>query len=213
MTYQENISEVAQLHPDYLGFIFYEKSSRYFDGIIPELPKTIKKVGVFVDSDITNIIEKIKIHNLDIIQLHGTEDKEYVLRLNTHLSLIFPEVLVWKVFSIDDDFNFDALKSFENKVDRYLFDTKGKLPGGNGYTFNWEVLKKYPSTKPYVLSGGIGIDNLENLNEFLGIKSSSYCKVIDVNSKFEIKAGLKDVEKIKEFKNKLESKLKGFENL
>ncbi len=74
---------------------------------------------------------------------------------------------VIKVFSIKDNFDFSVLEPYEDVCDFFLFDTKGKLPGGNGYTFNWNVLKNYPSTKPFFLSGGIGLDQIEKLKEFL----------------------------------------------
>ena len=85
-------------------------------------------------------------------------------------------------------------------VNYFLFDTKGKLPGGNGYTFNWDVLKDYPSTKPYFLSGGIGLEEMDNVLSFLQREESKYCHAIDINSKFEIKPGLKAIEKLEEFK-------------
>jgi len=85
-------------------------------------------------------------------------------------------------------------------------DTKGKLPGGNGYAFNWDVLKDYPSTKPYFLSGGIGMDELDMIKEFLKTPASKYCYAIDVNSRFEIEPGLKDVENLETFKKVLSTK-------
>jgi phosphoribosylanthranilate isomerase len=111
------------------------------------------------------------------------------------------------VFSIKDTFDFSILKAYEKACDYFLFDTKGKLPGGNGYTFNWEVLKKYPSDKPYFLSGGIGLENVGAIASFLRAPESIYCYAIDINSKFEIEPGLKDIEKIKEFKKLLENEL------
>ena len=197
MKYQENITEVAQLQPDYLGFIFYEKSSRFFDGVIPTLPESIKKVGVFVDQKVEFISGKIEKHNLSVIQLHGHESPE-TCRL---LKSTGAEVI--KVFSIKDTFDFSVLTPYEDACDYYLFDTKGQLPGGNGYTFNWEVLKNYPSTKPYFLSGGIGLDEIETIKDFLKRKESQYCHAIDVNSKFEIEAGLKNIELLTEFKSQL----------
>ncbi|MCX7551898.1 phosphoribosylanthranilate isomerase [Xanthomarina sp. F2636L] len=197
MKYLDNIKEVSSLQPDYLGFIFYEKSSRFFEGKLPEIPKQIKKVGVFVDADISDIIGKVIKHELNIIQLHGNEDELYVLRLNIALRLYSPDVLVWKVFSIDDHFKFNKLKPFENKVDKFLFDTKGKQPGGNGFTFNWNILNSYPSSKPFILSGGIGIDEIDNLKTFFKNDVSKYCYALDINSKFEITPGLKDIEKLK----------------
>lgn len=201
MKYQENITDIATISPDYLGFIFYEKSPRFFEGTIPQIPKSIKKVGVFVDADVASIIEKIKDYQLDIVQLHGDEDALYVTQLNKVLKSSFPDVQVWKVFAMDTSFDFDKLNPFENKVDAFLFDTKGKQPGGNGLVFNWDVLKNYPSKKPFILSGGIGLDEIESLEKFLKSAVSKYCYAIDINSKFEIEPGLKDIEKLKELKS------------
>jgi phosphoribosylanthranilate isomerase len=207
MKYQENISEVAQLQPDYLGFIFHAQSSRFFDGVIPKLPDGIKKVGVFVDKKVEFISGQIEKHKLSVIQLHGHETPEMCRLLKSS------GVKVIKVFSIKEAFDFSVLSPYEQVCDYYLFDTKGKLPGGNGYTFNWEVLKDYPSTKPYFLSGGIGLDEIETIKEFLQKPESKYCYAVDVNSKFEIEAGLKDEEKLETFKNILNQDLTGFENL
>ncbi|MBT0607416.1 phosphoribosylanthranilate isomerase [Aequorivita echinoideorum] len=192
---KHNIAEVAELQPDYLGFIFYEKSSRFFNGNIPSLPNGIKKVGVFVDEKISEIIELVKKYSLDVIQLHGNETKEYVLDLQGYLTLFDPDVLVWKVFNIDDNFDFVQLKPYENKVDAFLFDTKGNKKGGNGFAFNWEILRKYPSKKPFVLSGGIGLEEIEALKNLL--KTNLPIHAIDVNSKFEIEPGMKDIAKLK----------------
>ena len=134
MKYPENILELSQLLPDYLGFIFYEKSSRFFDGEIPKLPKSIKKVGVFVDANYKEVISKIEKYNLDLIQLHGKETPDFCLKFkNLDIEII-------KVFSVDDDFNFEILENYEPVCDYFLFDTKGKLHGGNGVTFNWQIL-------------------------------------------------------------------------
>lgn len=203
MKYKDNIQDVAQLRPDYLGFIFYKKSPRYFDHTIPKLPDTIKKVGVFVDEDIDTVIEIIKTHQLYALQLHGTESPEYCSQL---LHLYHAErsrsvVKIIKVFSIKDHFNFEVLEPYEGIVDYFLFDTKGKHPGGNGYTFNWNVLNQYPSKTPYFLSGGIGLEETENIKAFLKSPVSKYCYALDVNSKFEIEPGLKNIEELKHFKN------------
>ncbi|HEX9825334.1 MAG TPA: phosphoribosylanthranilate isomerase [Flavobacteriaceae bacterium] len=209
MKYQENMIEVAKLQPDYLGFIFYKKSARYFEGTIPELPKSIKKVGVFVNASIEDIIEKVKTHGLDAIQLHGEESPEFCKALCHAVPIAIgivsasQPIEIIKVFSIKDDFDFNLLKPYESVCDYYLFDTKGKLPGGNGYAFNWNVLKQYPSTKPYFLSGGIGLEELENLKSFFKTEASKYCHSIDVNSKFEMEPGLKNIKKLKPFKQKL----------
>ncbi len=182
MKYPENIFEVSQLLPDYLGFIFYEKSSRYFDGEIPEIPKSIKKVGVFVDASLEEITSKIKKYDLDLIQLHGNETTEFCQNLNQE------NIKIIKVFSVDDDFDFSELEPFENVCDYFLFDTKGKLYGGNGITFNWQILEKYKSKKPLFLSGGIGIEEISKIKT---LNLPIYA--IDINSKFEIEPGLKNI--------------------
>ena len=195
----KNTSEVAALKPDYLGFIFWQPSKRYFEGHMPSIPHRIKKVGVFVDATISNIAEKVKTYGLLLVQLHGKETSAFC----DELKKAIPQLKIIKVFSIKDDFDFSQIKHFEDVCDYYLFDTKGKLPGGNGYTFDWEVLKGYPSTKPYFLSGGIGLEEADSLKEFMKQPEAQYCHVIDVNSKFETEPGLKNIEKLKEFKKLL----------
>ncbi|MBO6830269.1 MAG: phosphoribosylanthranilate isomerase [Muricauda sp.] len=230
-----NPEEVANLRPDYLGFIFWEPSSRYFSGEMPVLPSSIKKVGVFVDAPMEEVLQKVAQYQLDAVQLHGQESAAYCMELkdcflsfrapayrtgrqsrnqtgfnkkevSTALDLADTEII--KVFSIKDDFDFNVLKDYENVCDYFLFDTKGKLPGGNGYTFDWSVLEKYPSQKPYFLSGGIGLDSTEQLQAFLGSPASTHCFAIDVNSKFETAPGLKNIKDLTLF---IES-LKGGQN-
>ena len=95
------------------------------------------------------------------------------------------------------------LDAYEDSCDYFLFDTKGKLPGGNGYTFDWNLLADYTATKPYFLSGGIGLDELESIREFLKSKAAAYCHAIDVNSRFEFEPGSKNIEQLKKFKSQL----------
>jgi phosphoribosylanthranilate isomerase len=192
MKFPENIFEVGALLPDFIGFIFWEKSSRYFDGKIPMLPKSIKKVGVFVDESFEIAVSKIEKYNLNCVQLHGNESVEYCEKLKE-----IPIEII-KVFSIKDNFDFEILKEFESVCDYFLFDTKGELPGGNGTTFNWNLLKKYPSNKPFFLSGGIGIEEIKQIKDMnLPIYG------IDVNSKFEIQPGLKNTELLKSFQSQI----------
>ncbi len=190
MKYPDNILEVGSLLPDYMGFIFWEKSARYFDGVIPDLPKSIKKVGVFVNENTEVILAKAQKYDLQAIQLHGQESVVFCQDLRENLKLAQIEII--KVFSVDDAFDFEVLKPFEAVCDYFLFDTKGKLPGGNGTTFDWKVLEKYPSSKPFFLSGGIGMEEMEAVKEIL--KTSLPLYAIDVNSKFEIEPGLKNIE-------------------
>lgn len=195
---KHNIAEVATLRPDYLGFIFYEKSPRFFaNKTIPQIPKEIKKVGVFVDAEIDFVITLTRKHSLDVIQLHGEESKVYVHDLHEYLALFKLNVLVWKVFSVGETFDFSQLKDFETKVHAFLFDTKGSGKGGNGYAFNWEILRNYPSKKPFILSGGIGHEEIDAMKMLL--KSGLPILAIDVNSKFETEPGRKDVSSLKKF--------------
>ena len=193
MKYEDNINAVANLQPDYLGFIFHEPSSRNFEDRIPKLTDSIKKVGVFVDEKVEFIAHQIEKHKLIVIQLHGHESPE-VCRI-----LKATQAKIIKVFSIKDTFDFSVLLPYEDVCDYFLFDTKGKLPGGNGYAFDWKVLNNYPSTKPYFLSGGIGLDQIEKIQEFRNSPASKYCYAIDVNSKFEIEPGLKNIEELEKF--------------
>jgi len=196
-----NPDEVALLAPDYMGLIFWEKSPRFVNGRLPSISNKIKKVGVFVNADIEEILGKVAKHGLKLVQLHGKESPELCKKIQD------VGIKVIKVFGIDDTFDFSVLAPYEDVCDYYLFDTKGKLPGGNGYTFDWEVLEGYPSTKPFFLSGGIGLENIDDILTFLYRPESKYCHAIDVNSKFELKPGLKDIEQLKEFKKRVENEL------
>lgn len=207
MKYLENIQQVAALQPDYLGFIFYEKSKRNFDGIIPKLPQSIKKTGVFVNATIDEVVSKVKQYNLQAIQLHGDESVAFINELKCHFEQSekshqenLKQVQVIKVFGIKDTFDFNILKPYIDVVDYFLFDTKGKERGGNGITFDWKVLKDYPFSKPFFLSGGIGLENTENVLSFLRWQESKYCYALDVNSKFESEPGVKKIEALEKFK-------------
>ncbi|NVJ89252.1 MAG: phosphoribosylanthranilate isomerase [Flavobacteriaceae bacterium] len=223
MKYVENIQQVADLNPDYLGFIFYDKSKRNFEGIIPEISQNIKKTGVFVNEIQEIIISLVEEYKLDVIQLHGDETTDYISNLRNELAerrAMFIEenkfitkrknklyvsknpIEIIKVFSIKDEFDFSILKPYLDIVDYFLFDTKGNERGGNGIQFNWEVLKNYPYKKPFFLSGGIGSEDVEKVKEITTSGLPIYA--IDINSKFEIKPGFKLVNEVKNFKNKLE---------
>ena len=150
-------------------------------------------------------LEKKEEFNLQALQLHGNESPEYCLELKEKCQTEYNQsvIEIIKVFSIKNEFNFDSLQPYEDVCEYFLFDTKGELPGGNGYTFNWDVLKRYPSTKPYFLSGGIGLNEIKKIKEFKESPASEYCYALDVNSKFEVEAGLKNIEKLEKFKTSL----------
>jgi len=197
MKYQDNILEVSALNPDYMGFIFYEKSPRRISEPAPEVPKNIKKVGVFVNASTDTITKNIDEFGLNVVQLHGDETAEFCKNIRTK------NIEIIKVFSVKNNFNFNKLKPFEAHVDYFLFDTKGPNPGGNGYCFDWSILENYDSKTPYFLSGGIGLEEIETLNEFKNSAAAKQCYAIDVNSKFEIKPALKDSIKLKKFIERL----------
>ena len=194
---EKNIKEVAAIGLDYMGFIFFEGSSRNVTALIPKLPSSQKSVGVFVNASFDTIVEKINTHNLQAVQLHGEETPEFCKSLQAL------NITVIKVFSIKNEFNFDVLAPYESVCDFYLFDTKGPLAGGNGFCFDWSVLEKYPSSKPYFLSGGIGIEDLNQLQEFKKSTAATYCYAIDVNSKFEVAPAKKDKKSLEKFKQLL----------
>jgi phosphoribosylanthranilate isomerase len=198
MKYPDNILEVGSLLPDYMGFIFWKKSARYFDGVLPNLPQNIKKTGVFVNASQEDILAKVNQYDLQAVQLHGHESVAFCQELK---NILGKSIEIIKVFSVDSTFDFDELKPFESVCDYFLFDTKGKLPGGNGTTFDWKVLEKYPSHKPFFLSGGIGLEEIDLVNEI--VKTDLPIYAIDVNSKFEIEAGLKNKEELHRFKQKI----------
>lgn len=205
----ENILEVATLQPDYLGFIFYKESTRNFQAQIPEISSGIKKTGVFVDATLDFIIEKTILYEFQAVQLHGEETAVFCKNLRKELiqNKKTTAVEIIKVFSIKDNFDFGKIQAYEAVVDFFLFDTKGKNKGGNGYTFDWTILKDYKSNTPFFLSGGIGIEELENIKELIsyfretGRENLLYA--VDVNSKFEISPKLKDVAGLRNFRNGL----------
>lgn len=194
----ENIRDVAALEPDYLGFIFYEKSARNFTGDIPEISEAIKKTGVFVNASFEFIQEKIKKYNFKAVQLHGSES----VALCEQLKKLSVEII--KVFSVKDNFDFSVLTPYEPVVDYFLFDTKGAHPGGNGTTFDWTVLHNYSSKTPFILSGGIGPNELAAVQEIC--KTTLPIFALDLNSKFEIAPAQKKVAQLKEFITKVNTK-------
>lgn len=204
-----NMIQVAELQPDYMGFIFYDKSPRYFDEELPELPAEIKKTGVFVNASIKEILQKVSKYNLNAVQLHGDESAGFCKDLKTELQQLgnTPEMI--KVFSVGENFDFQEIKPYEGIVDYFLFDTKTELRGGSGKDFDWKILKEYPSNTPFFLSGGIGPEHgsaiAELKDHFLRIGKPALLYAVDVNSKFELKPGLKKLKELKDFKTQINS--------
>jgi len=186
MKYSQNITEIENLFPDLMGFIFYEKSKRFFNQPEINLNNKVKRVGVFVNENIQEIKNKIKKYKLDYVQLHGEENVNFCHSLQPFAKII-------KVFKIDYNFNFKKTEEFEEVCDYFLFDTKSQLHGGSGKKFDWDLLKNYNCKKDFFLSGGIDISDIEEIKK---IVNSYPIAGIDVNSKFELDNLEKDKEKI-----------------
>ena len=183
----ENINQLIALPIDYIGFIFYPKSTRYVESVSQQIiPNTIKKVGVFVNSTKQDILEKIKEFELQVVQLHGDESPEFCQEIKEL------NIATFKAFGIDDAFDWENVAAYEGRVDYFLFDTKSKSYGGTGQTFNWEKLKEYPYQTPYWLSGGISLENIKEAASF----EDNRLFGLDLNSKFEIEPALKDINKL-----------------
>ena len=187
----ENIAALASLQPDYMGFIFWESSKRYCTTVPTDIPKHIKKVGVFVDETTKQIKEKVKLFGLDAVQLHGEESPRQCAAL-----LNLCEVI--KAFRIGPDFDFKTLTPYQDHCTYFLFDTQGPLPGGNGTAFDWKLLTGYTLDTPFFLSGGIGLGHVEAIAEIR--KRNLPIHALDINSQFESKPGVKKIEKIETFK-------------
>jgi phosphoribosylanthranilate isomerase len=199
-----NSAEVATLRPDYLGFIFWEPSARYFDGSIPRGLEGPRRVGVFVDASPAEVVIQVFEHNLNAVQLHGAESPEYCRDLRKLIAADPPfKVDLIKAFAIHEDFDFKALEAYETYCEYFLFDTRGELPGGTGRQFNWKLLSNYSLAKPYFLSGGIGPKDAKAVRSFLSQPEAVNCHAIDINSKFETEAGRKDVSALKKFMNEI----------
>lgn len=194
MKYPDNIHQISLLEPDYMGFIFYEKSKRFVQKLKTiEFPDHIKKTGVFVNEKLSVILEKVKEYSLDVVQLHGNETPKDCEWLKEKGCTII------KAFQIDEDFSFSALNDFELVTDYFLFDTKTENFGGSGISFDWSLLEKYTHTVPFFISGGLGPDSIERLLQL----NHPMLYGADFNSMLEIEPGLKAVDKSKLVINKI----------
>jgi len=192
----ENIREVSAFQPGYMGFIFYEKSPRFVghDFVIPsEVPGEINRVGVFVNHTKQFVTDTMNRLQLDYAQLHGDESLEFCEELKER------GVKIIKVFRVDEDFDFRTTTQFETVADFFLFDTKGKLYGGNAIPFEWTLLAQYNQALPFFLSGGIYLENIQKLKDILSLNIHA----IDINSGVEDRPGFKNITKISEIINQL----------
>lgn len=206
----DNIRDISALGVDMIGLIFYPPSPRYVQqfssgaGIIPDyapdMGKTPLRVGVFVDDMPQNIVTRVYNYKLDYIQLHGNEPRETLENLRATIDPdIKPKIKIIKAISVSSAEDIKKYKEYVGAADLFLFDTECKTVGGSGEQFDWQVLEQYDGETPFLLSGGIGPDDAERVKSF----HHPQCIGIDLNSKFEIEPALKDVEKLKDFLEKL----------
>ena len=197
-----NIRDIEALGIDWIGLIFWPKSSRYVSERPDYLPRNAKRVGVFVDEAPEKIVSISRIYGLDYLQLHGHESITDINRLRQIIadqdaSSIPPQLI--KAFSIATASDLEQTKAYEGHVDYFLFDTKGPSVGGNGVQFDWEVLTAYQGQTPFLLSGGIGPEDAARIQAF----HHPQCIGIDLNSRFELSPGLKDSQRLKTFLEQL----------
>lgn len=195
ITQKENMLEIAAFLPDYMGFIFFEKSPRNVSDKIDELPlnelsAAIKKVAVFVNKPIEEVEKIIRGYGFDRVQLHGNESPEYCRKLQKIVPVI-------KAFGVTNKLP-DELAAYENCCDYFLFDTKGKNAGGTGTAFDHNILKDYTMTKPFFLAGGIGPEHAKD-QAFRKVITHPLLYALDINSRFETSPGMKDVGLIEKF--------------
>ena len=187
----ENIRAVEALGIDLMGFIFWKPSSRYVGAVPSYLPRNCQRAGVFVDAALQDILTAVKDFQLDVLQLHGHESPEAIMALKERL----PSIRIVKSLAVMDAKDLALAATYEDVCDVFLFDTKGKLPGGNGMQFDWNVLRQYKGRLPFLLSGGIGPGDERRIREF----DVPGCIGIDLNSRFETAPGRKDAEALKTF--------------
>ena len=195
----DNIREILTLDPDFLGLIFYPKSSRYVTS--PTLINNIrfgqntKKTGVFVNATEDEIMQKVKLYELQAVQLHG-EESVVLCR-----SLRNKGVLVLKAFQIYAAEDFEDTLLYNDQVDYFLFDTKTASYGGSGSKFDWSLLDAYHGNTPFFLSGGIGPDDVQAIQKI----NHPLFRVVDLNSRFEIAPAIKSYKLLQQFIKQLNS--------
>lgn len=188
----ENIRAVEALGVDWMGFIFWEHSSRCVSQRPAYLPEKAKRVGVFVDAPLDAVCQHVESFGLDVVQLHGSESPTYLRDLRSSCDA---RLLIVKAFSIATLDDLLQTSLYEGHADYFLFDTKAQLVGGNGRKFDWNVLAHYDGSTPFLLSGGIGPDDASRLSAF----SHPRLAGIDLNSRFEAAPAQKNVELLKQF--------------
>ena len=186
----ENIRKAGELAIDFMGFIFYPPSPRFAgNGLLSaealkNLPSAIRKTGVFVSENINTLFIYVEKYALDVVQLHGNETPEYCCSIKEK----YPSVNIIKSFSVSEPADFNHTKKYEPICDYFLFDTKTSLHGGSGQQFDWKIIENYRGKTPFFLSGGISANDAGKIKE---LQHPSFYG-IDLNSRFEITAGIKN---------------------
>jgi phosphoribosylanthranilate isomerase len=195
----ENIQRLlSEVKPDWMGLIFYPKSPRYVHDELASRISAVaaKKVGVFVNETLEEILKKIELFKLSAVQLHGREAAGFVgeLRQNT-------EVEIWKVVSVGEQIDWESLSGYVPFVSKFLFDTATAAHGGSGRKFDWTVLESYPFETGFLLSGGVDEESASAV--FALAQKIPQLQGVDLNSRFEDAPGIKNIEKLKNFKSRL----------
>ncbi|MGZ3865419.1 MAG: phosphoribosylanthranilate isomerase [Bacteroidia bacterium] len=194
---RENITEVLKYKPDYIGFIFYQRSPRFIGDLTPEFVREItsaKKVGVFVNESQDNILKCVEQYGLDHVQLHGDETPDFCSAINRNVSVI-------KAFHVNDEFDFEIVNHYENACEYFLFDSKSENYGGSGKSFDHIKLEEYKLNKQVFLSGGLDLNVTDDILYLQSVHPSVFA--IDVNSRFELSPGIKKADKIKVLTDKM----------
>ena len=189
---KSNVEALSRLPIHMVGLNFYPSSKRYISeeddrDAFDSLSDDISLVGVFVQEEFDIVSEYIDAYQLDYVQLHGGESKMYCDAIKDLAGVI-------KVFSVDDHFDFTETEEF-GSADYFLFDTKSMDYGGSGKKFNWDKLNEYKGETPFLLAGGIGPEDAQDI---LSLKQDRFAGV-DLNSKFESSPAVKEINLIKEF--------------
>lgn len=206
----QNINDVAALDIDIIGLIFVPDTPRYvapvstLAGIIPDLPAfntndmkgKVRLAGVFIDGMPQNIVTAVYNYNLDIVQLHGHETPTMIENLKrTLVPDIVKNIKIVKTINVSSADDLKKCEKYEGIVDYFLFDSKSAAGGGSGHKFEWKTLENYSGKTPFLLSGGIKPDDTEAICAFQHPMFAG----IDLNSGFETKPGVKDVDKLRTF--------------
>jgi len=204
MTLPEQVNALDEIGVELAGFIFYEKSPRYVKHKISaekmkKIGGRIAKVGVFVNEDYEKLMRTVEEYRLDMVQLHGDESERFCERVANYVTAI-------KAFRLSDNDPIEwMIRPYHEGCDMYMFDTLGAGYGGTGKKFNWDVLKGVTMNKLFILSGGIEPGDEDRLREFEKEENARKLFSIDINSKFEVSAGVKNMEKVTEFVNNLKN--------